>query len=255
VPETALPEVDLDESALFLDFDGTLVDIADRPDEIVVADGTIEMLAALDRRLGSALAIVSGREIEDLDRYLAPLKLCAAGVHGLVRRDAEGFVHLVDLDRPALARFRAHLEARIAGYAGLLMEEKTGALALHYRARPDLAEVCAATVASALDATGAPGLAVMHGKMVIETRLAHNDKGTAIAAFMMEPPFSGRRPVFAGDDVTDEDGFSRVDRLGGTAIKVGEGATRAPFRIKSPAALRAWLSRLAGLETGAGGLT
>jgi trehalose 6-phosphate phosphatase len=253
VPPTAPPDLAVDETALFLDFDGTLVDIAARPDAIEVSPGTIELLAALERTLDGALAIVSGRDIPDLDHYLAPLQLCVAGVHGLVRRDAQGRRRVARLDHDALCRFRTALEERIAGCDGLILEEKTGALALHYRARPELAETCAAAVAAALATADAPDLMVVSGKMVIETRLNHHSKGTAIAAYMDEPPFRDRRPVFIGDDVTDEDGFSVVKRLGGIAVKVGDGDTIAPYRIASPAGLRAWLAALAGVSMAVGG--
>ncbi len=241
---TAPPDVVLDRSALFLDFDGTLVDIAERPDHIALAQGTIGLLSALRERLGGALAIVSGRDIADLDRYLSPLQLCMAGVHGLVRRDAEGCRHDAPLDASVLAQFKAALTARLSDCDGLLVEEKTGAVALHYRRRPELAPACQAAVATAVAELGGADLRVMHGKMVIETRLDGHTKGTAIAAFMKEAPFRDRQPVFAGDDVTDEDGFAVVDRAGGVAIKVGEGDTRAAYRMASPALLRAWLMRL-----------
>jgi trehalose 6-phosphate phosphatase len=226
--------------ALFLDFDGTLADIAPRPDAVRVADGLANTLLRLHERLGGALAIVSGRPIEELDRQLAPLRLPAAGVHGMERRDAQGLQHrLVAGGEPALERVADAAEALAARHRGLLVERKPGAVALHFRLAPELEALCIETMRAAV--AGDAALALLHGKAVIEAKPTLAGKGRAIAAFMTEAPFAGRRPVFAGDDVTDEAGFEVALALGGDAVKVGDGATAASFRLADPSAVQVWL--------------
>jgi trehalose 6-phosphate phosphatase len=229
-------------SALFLDFDGTLVDIAPRPEAVQVPPTLISLLDALQGVLGGALAVVSGRPIDQLDAFLAPLRLCLAGVHGVERRRADGSVEqLVSEAPPSVV---AAAQALAQQHVGLQVEIKRGAVALHYRGSPELESLCLATMQSAVD--GDDSLVLLHGKMVLEAKPARAGKGHVIDAFMHEAPFAGRRPVFIGDDVTDEAGFAAVQRVGGVAIKVGEGATIAAHRIDSPSTMRAQL--LAALE-------
>ncbi len=227
--------------ALFLDLDGTLVEIAPTPDAVRPARHLPRLLEAVSERIGSALAIVSGRTIPDIDRILAPLVLPAAGLHGLERRSGNG----AHSPPPALPRFdelRAALGRFAAGYSGLLLEDKGAALAMHFRARPELAAAAAAAVDRALgDRRG--GIAVQHGKAVIELRPEGADKGAAVAAFMAEPPFAGRRPVFAGDDKTDEAAFRAVRARGGVSVRIGrEGASAAEWRLADVEAVHAWLA-------------
>ena len=231
--------------AIFLDLDGTLIEIAPAPDAVRPARGLPALLETLSRRTGSALAVVSGRPVSDIDRILAPLTLPAAGLHGLERRSAGGAFH----PPPALPRYdelRAALRNFAAGHPGLLLEDKGAALAVHYRARPDLCASVAATVEAALG-FARRGIAVQRGKAVIELRPEGADKGTAVAAFMSEPPFAGRRPVFAGDDLTDEAAFRAVRAKGGVTVRVGgEGATDAEWRLANVAAVHAWLAAMEG---------
>lgn len=223
--------------ALFLDFDGTLVDIAARPEAVQVSPDLITLLERLSHSLDGALAVVSGRSIEQLDAFLAPLRLCMAGVHGAERRRADGTLELLAQEAPAAVVKAAQDLAQ--QHPGLLVEVKRGAVALHYRAAPELESLCLATMQAAVE--GDLSLMLLHGKMVLEAKPARAGKGHAIEAFMREAPFEGRRPVFIGDDVTDEAGFAAVQRLGGVAVKVGEGASVAAHRIDSPSALRALL--------------
>lgn len=220
--------------ALFLDFDGTLVDIAPQPGAVVVPSSLVPTLAALQQYLGGAVAVVSGRPIAEIDQFLAPLQLPSAGVHGAERRTPGGQIERV----PALPMEEVEqaAQALAARHPGLLVEHKQSSLALHYRAVPELQDECLAAMQAAVSRS--PGLTLLRGKMVAEAKPSGTSKGGAIEAFLREPPFAGRTPVFVGDDVTDEVGFSTVQRLGGLGVKVGEGPTVAWQRLPSPADLR-----------------
>lgn len=224
-------------SALFLDFDGTLVELAPEPDAIVIPPELVGLLAALRARLGGALAVVSGRAVGAIDTFLHPLDLPAAGVHGSERRAADG--HLVLLPTPSLDAVERAAAQLLQAQPALSVEPKRGALALHYRQAPHLEELCRQTMADAVAAS--PGVSLLHGKMVFEAKSTQANKGMAIGAFMLEHPFARRRPVFIGDDTTDEAGFAVVQALGGVGIKVGPGETLAQQRVDGPAALRAAL--------------
>ena len=231
------PRLPARSSALFLDFDGTLVPLAETPDAIAPDPALIPMLARLQGLLGGALAIVTGRQVEALDHFLAPLHLPAACEHGLQRRDACGRLHPQASAMPGTVLQLCN--ALAAAHPRLLVEHKRSSVALHYRRAPELAALCLDTLSRAL--RHLPRLELLHGKCVLEVRPAGVDKGRAIAAFLREEPFAGRTPVFAGDDVTDESGFAVVQAHGGMAIKVGEGASGARHRLDSPQAVHAWL--------------
>lgn len=231
-----------DDWALFLDFDGTLVDIADRPGGVVVEDGLTERLAALEARLGGALAIVTGRPLEQVDTLLAPLKLKAAGHHGLELRRHDG-------DRPeppdlprGFEAAREHAHAFAAARPEIYFETKPFGFALHYRMAAHMADLVAAEAVT-ISAMTEPPLRRVAGKMVVELGLAGHSKGTAVQSLMAAAPFAGRVPVFVGDDVTDEDGFAAANALGGLSILVGARDTAATCALPDPAALRAWLHR------------
>lgn len=220
--------------ALFLDFDGTMVDIAPQPEAVRVPPPLIATLGQLRDFLGGAVAVISGRPIAQIDAFLAPLRLPIAGVHGAERRDAGGAVRLV-ATHPLVAVERA-AHALATRHPALRVENKRGSLALHFRQAPELEALCVSTMQEAVESS--PGLTLMRGKMVVEAKPGGASKGRAIEDFLAEPPFSGRVPVFIGDDITDEVGFSTVQRLGGLGVKVGEGATVAWQRLADPAALR-----------------
>ncbi len=225
--------------ALFLDFDGTLVDIASHPQAVVVPPGLPDTLARLRDLLAGAVAVVSGRPIQQIDRFLAPLVLSVAGVHGAERRRADGTlawqaVHPMDaVKAAALALARAH--------PALVVEAKRGSVAVHYRQAPQLQALCLATMQAAVETS--PGLTLLCGKMVVEAKPSCASKSQAIEAFLAEPPFAGRTPMFVGDDVTDESGFESVQRRGGIGVKVGEGPTAARERVASPEAMRLAMER------------
>ena len=244
---TALPQLS-SRTALFLDFDGTIAEIAPEPELAFAPEATKAVIAALQDRLGGALAVVSGRRIADLDVLLSPLRFPAAGLHGLERRDAAGRLHPAPVPA-SVARLRDRLAGLIGARPGVRLEDKGASLALHYREAPEAGPDCDAAMREAV--RDLADLHLVHGKMVIEAKPKGATKGTAIRSFMAEPPFRGRVPIFAGDDVTDEDGFAVAAELGGAGIKVGAGETRARHRVPSVAALAAWLaaSAAAAAET------
>jgi trehalose 6-phosphate phosphatase len=230
----------LEFTSLFLDFDGTLVDIVDQPDDVVVDRALGDLLGALARRHGNRLALVSGRSIAQLDAFLGPLGqiIALSGSHGIEYRWNGNVAHPV---RPTSLDHveRAMLEAA-AAHAGAIVEPKSFSTALHYRLAPAFEPDAQAL---AIRLAGDFGLAVQHGKMMVEVRVPGSDKGVAVKTLMRSPEMSGTRPVFIGDDVTDEDGFAAAKSLGGTGILVGPArATAAEYRLDSPMAVRRWLA-------------
>lgn len=228
--------------ALFLDLDGTLLEVQATPSAVRVEPSLRQLLAVLGQGLGGALALVSGRAVADLDRLLSPLTLPCAGQHGLEWRGVDGVLHqhpgasLPDDTRRALARFAET-------HPGTLFEAKGASCALHYRQRPELGHAAAALVTQLGSAAGRDW-EVLHGKMVVELRPAGVDKGSGIARLRERPPFAGRRPVFAGDDWTDEDGFRAVNHLGGMSIAVAvDRASEARYRLDGVDDVHEWLRR------------
>jgi trehalose 6-phosphate phosphatase len=243
-----LAELDLsllapDRTAFFLDFDGTLANFNEDPAAVFLPGRERRTLAALATATGGAVAVVSGRAIADIDRMLDPLALPVAGVHGLERRNASGEVFRTATQEKPLASARSRLQALARLHPGLLIEEKPGSVALHFRRHPELEPQCLEIAQSISEAEGT--LQVLHGKMVIEFKAGSATKADAIAAFMREEPFEGRCPFFAGDDSTDEDAFGKVLRLNGISLKVGPGATIAAYRAAGVDAFRDWLHALA----------
>jgi len=243
-------ELDRSRVAFFFDLDGTLAEIATEPDAARVEAHVRAALARLRDAAGGALAIVSGRDVARIDALLNPLRLPVAGVHGLERRGADGRLHRVRVDEALAARTGAAVGALAARNPGLLREIKPGSVALHYRKRPELAGACL-ELAERLAARD-PRIQLVTGRMVVELKFARRSKADAIAAFMAEPPFAGRTPLFAGDDVTDEDGFAEVVRRGGIAIKIGDGATAAGWRFAAIGDFHRWLGTVAGTAVGEG---
>lgn len=238
-PVTALPSFDA-AWAVFLDVDGTLLDLAERPERVALRPGLVQTIEALRRVV--PVALLSGRRIADLDRLFAPLRLPAAGQHGAERRGSDGQAHRAMVAEAALGQARAHLLGWAQHRHGVLVEDKGLTLALHYRGAPHLEAEAARVSHEALQRLG-DGFMLGSGNMVVEIRPRGWDKGRAIAEFMREPPFAGRVPVFLGDDITDEDGFAAVNRLDGHSIKVGEGPTTARWRLADVTGVSAWLDR------------
>jgi trehalose 6-phosphate phosphatase len=228
-------------NALFLDFDGTLVDIAAAPDLVRVAPELPHLLRAVADLLDGSLALVSGRPLDELGGLLAPFSGAMAGQHGRERQRCDGSV-LRSPVPPALARAAPVMADFAERHPGVMLEDKGGSLALHYRQAPSLAATCSALVRRAVDASGG-ALKAIDGKMVVELMPRTAGKGQAIASFLTEPPFRGRVPMFAGDDVGDEEGFAVVNRLGGISVHVGDGPTAARHRLAGVGDVLAWLAR------------
>jgi len=227
--------------ALFFDFDGTLVDIAPQPRMVHLSPSMRYTVLNLFRLLGGAVAVITGRPLADIDRHTGLPDLPIAGSHGLEVRAWRKASPCIDHLRPLVDRACDAVE-RLAGQReGLLVERKPAGVALHYRARPDLKEELG--TAMAVIAAETSGIELMPSKMVWELRPEGATKGTAIRDLMQAPPFAGRRPVFIGDGVSDEDGFEAVQAFGGFGIKIGDGETRARYSVPSATIARALLHR------------
>jgi trehalose 6-phosphate phosphatase len=230
--------------AFFLDVDGTLLEYASHPREVRVGLELIQLLGRLRAAAGGALALVSGRSVEDIDRLFAPFAFPAAGQHGTERRSAGGAVHRHTPPLERLGRAAARIVRLTAAHSGLVFENKGMALALHYRMAPAL-RALAEREMRAIAAELGDAFELQTGKYVVEVKPGGKDKGSAIAEFIAEAPFAGRRPVFIGDDLTDEPAFEVVNRAGGHSVKVGPGITRARWHLLDAAAVRGWLASYA----------
>lgn len=242
MPIPAIPD---DNLALFLDVDGTLVELAETPQAVVVPPSLKTLLNELSVRLDGALALVSGRSVADLDVLFAPFQFTASGVHGCERRDTTGCIERPRMDTSQLAAVHAELVEWMQAYPALLLENKAYALALHYRRAPELEPLVRTHLVPLLNRAGG-GFELHRGKFVFEIRPAGFSKRGAVQAFMRAPPFAGRLPVFVGDDATDEDGFAMVNALNGISIRVGDDSpTQARHRLASVEEVIQWLQSLA----------
>lgn len=222
--------------------DGTLIDLAPHPDAVRVPEGLVNVLADLSNQLDGALALVSGRTLERLDTFFAPLRLPGAGIHGAeLRLVADGPVFAQAQPMPTPLREGLHgLGAR---FPGVFTEDKGAAVAIHYRAVPEVKAALGAALAGLVEEDGA-GYAILPGHMVFEVKGQGHDKGTAVATFLEQPRFRGRIPIFVGDDVTDEAGFRAARARGGAAISVGRDLGGVDAVIPDAGAVRAWLAGL-----------
>lgn len=240
-------------AALFLDVDGTLLDIAQRPGQVHVPPELPPLLDRLRRQRSGALALISGRPIGEIDALFRPWRGAVAGLHGAERRRADDSLAAAE-DSPAareataaIARLRQPLVQLARRLPGVWLEDKGRTLALHYRAAPEHGGEILREAEQLVRQRG-DALRLIAGKMVVELQPRLYGKDSAIAAYLAEPPFRGRRPVFLGDDTTDEDGFAEVNRRGGHAIRVGDAKpdTLARYALPSVGAARAWLAAGAG---------
>lgn len=231
--------------ALFLDFDGTLVSLAAHPDDVRVSPHLKAILGELDEAFGGAVAVVSGRPLDQLERLLAPVSLPMAGIHGLEWRDRDGTRHTA-IDQPAqLASCRDALATFVEAHPGLHYEDKGVSLTLHYRSVPELAEACREFFEAQHRALG-DTFELIDGKCVLELRPGGYHKGTAVARLLDETSaFRSRTPVFIGDDVTDEDAFRIVNARGGHSIRVGhQDETAANYSLESVQEVLTWLESM-----------
>jgi trehalose 6-phosphate phosphatase len=252
--EAAPPDwLQLDRCALFLDVDGTLIEIAARPTDVVGDARLLQLLCALRMRCQDALALISGRRIADLDRITAPERFAAAGLHGFERRNARGdCVRRAAPTAQKMGEIRRVLVQLASRYPQLLLEDKDYAVAVHYRQAPHLREVVESAIRS-LAGLQAAGLRVQHGHMVAEITPSDASKATALAEFMAEFPFTARMPVYVGDDVTDESAFQWANAAGGLSVAVGRRQSScARARLESVDAVRSWLHALTEADGGRG---
>lgn len=246
VPDRVPPLSLLDGAALFLDFDGTLVDLAESPAAITVPLQLKPLLIRLVERLDGRVAIVTGRAIADLETHLDCSAVAVSGSHGLEIRLRDG-TEVPLYAPPGLEEARQEINRFAATAAGLLAEHKPLGVALHFRRAPAEADRARAFITELADRTG---FDVQSGKMVLELRPHGANKGDAVRAFMGEPEFIGARPVFVGDDVTDEHAFEAAVEMEGAGILVGPARpSAARYRLGDVAAAAAWLEEAsAGLK-------
>lgn len=244
-PRSAPPALRAD-AALFLDVDGTLLDLTNDPAATRADAHMVALLSEIAERLHGALALVSGRSIARLDDLFAPLRLAVAGQHGIERRGADGRLQAGPPIDARLEAARLELEALTRTLPGLRLEDKGRSLALHFRQTPQWQTEAQAAVSSLVRRLG-PEYHVQPGSMVFEIKARGHTKGTAIAAFCAEPPFVGRTPVFLGDDLTDLDGFNWVDAHGGLSVAVGD-RVQARWHLPDPRAVRDWLQGLVAAD-------
>jgi trehalose 6-phosphate phosphatase len=233
------PREVLSSCALLLDVDGTLINLAPRPDEVVVP-GSLRMdLESLLSAMDGALALVTGRALDDVEALFAPLHLPVAAEHGAVLRARPGG----EARRAALPSAPEDWRRTALGFAarheGLVFEEKPAGFVLHYRLAPDLGEAAFDLLASLVRTS--TEFEILRASMAWEVRPRGIHKGVAVRQMMREPPFAGRRPLFIGDDVTDEDGIAAAEELGGLGYRV-------PEDFAEPQTVRDWLTQLAGVH-------
>ncbi|MBX3703125.1 MAG: trehalose-phosphatase [Steroidobacteraceae bacterium] len=225
-------------AALYLDFDGTLADIALHPDEVLVSEPLPQLLLALRERLAGAVAVVTGRRLAAVDAMIAPARLAGSGLHGAEIRASGDAAAQLHADPAGAGPLAQALRQRFAGDPRIYVEDKGAAVALHYRQAPECERQCRAAMH---ELAPAGRFDVTEGSRVIEARPRGADKGAALAALARLPPFAGRNPVFVGDDATDEDGFRAAAGMGGFGVKVGPGPTAARYRIAEVGAVHEWL--------------
>lgn len=230
-------------SALFLDIDGTLLDIARTPDAVVVPDELKNSLEKLRDELGGALALVSGRSLAVIDSLFAPLKGAAIGCHGVEVRGADGKV--AALAPPMPDWVTAFFRGLAASHSGVLLEDKHYVLSLHYRLAPEARGDLHAALEKERDRLAAANISLLEGKAVIDARPRGVDKGVGVRALLQQSPFHGRHVLFGGDDVTDQDVFQILPQIGGSGFSVGKPFPGVDHVFASPQAVRQWLARLA----------
>jgi trehalose 6-phosphate phosphatase len=231
--------------ALFLDIDGTLLELAARPDDVVIPTGLIDTLARVERALSGAVALVSGRPLAEVDQLFEPLRLRASGVHGAeIRFEPDGATASPPTVKVLPVPLVDELTRAAASFPGTLVEDKRFSLAIHYRLFP-AAEFPLREAVERILARSGLAVEILDAHSAIEVKSPGSDKGGAIATFLSAPPFLYRKPVFIGDDTTDESGFALVSRRGGYGFSVGRKRRGAIGVFASPQAVREWLAEFA----------
>lgn len=236
---------DLRSIALLLDVDGTIVDMAITPGSVTVSDSLRASLRELHKRCDGALALVSGRLIRDIDHLFAPLRLPAIGGHGAeMRPSAEAPTQARTADAIGDALRKLVMAAAEEADPRVIVEDKTSSLAVHYRLAPHMEHPLKTKIGAIIARLGTRNLEIMHGKEVIEIKSTHFSKGVAVRELMKLPPFQDRKPVFLGDDTTDETVFEILPPLGGLGYSVERKMRGANGMFGSPHDVRDWLSSL-----------
>jgi len=243
---------DLRQCAILLDIDGTILDIAPSPPQVWVPTGLRRTLSRLADLTGGALALVSGRSINDIDLIFSPLQLPAIGVHGAeMRTSADSDV------QTRVAPLSKALKRKLATIAelgpGILVEDKGYSLALHYRLAPEKGPTVLAAIVKICAGVPEEAVEILPGKLVVDVKPAGINKGDAVCALMQHAPFAGRRPIFIGDDTTDLPVFGIIPKFAGQAYSVGGIAADVDGHFATPEAVRDWLSQIAAADLGAAG--
>jgi trehalose 6-phosphate phosphatase len=246
------PVADLRQCAILLDIDGTILDIAPSPRQVWVPTGLRRTLSRLTELTGGAVALVSGRPINDIDLIFSPLQFATIGVHGAEMRtsaDADVQTRVAPLSRS--------LKRKLATVAelgpGILVEDKGYSLALHYRLAPEKGPAVLAAIGKICAGVPEQVVEILPGKLVVDVKPAGINKGDAVCALMQYPPFAGRHPIFIGDDTTDLPVFGIIPKLGGQAYSVGGITAEVDGHFATPEAVREWLSQIAASDLGAAG--
>ncbi len=229
-------------TALFLDIDGTLLDLARTPDRVKVPLELSRALERLSQHLSGAMAFVSGRSLESIDRLFAPFRPAAIGTHGGEIRGADG---AIARGQPLSEKVAEIFTGLAENIPGLLLEDKRSALALHYRLAPEARPVLLSAMEKHARLFESEKVHILYGKAVIEARPAGVDKGTAVSLLAKQLPFAGRAILFGGDDTTDLDVFRILPQLGGEGFSVGQQFPGADYVFESPLAVRRWLTEAA----------
>jgi trehalose 6-phosphate phosphatase len=232
--------------AILLDVDGTILDIAPTPQEVYVPESLCETLLRMGKRLDGALALVSGRPLNDLDQLFSPLRLPAIGGHGAEMRLASNGEAVASRAAPLDSQFRQLLKVIAARHSGIIVEDKEYSVALHYRLSPKEGLALVHDVRRACQEWSDPSIQLLSGKAVLEVKDRGFNKGTAVRELMNHAPFLGRTPIFIGDDITDEDAFRVVPEFQGIAMSVGRKFPGVNGLFQSAAEVRQWLARLSG---------
>jgi trehalose 6-phosphate phosphatase len=246
LPASAVPAPDLREAAILLDIDGTILDLAATPGDVSVPPSLCMILQRLRERTSGALALVSGRPLADIDRIFSPLRFVAIGGHGAEIRIVP------DAEPQRAGPFDDGVKRRFAAIAfahpGILVEDKGYSLALHYRMAPECEKFVRESAAAIRAELADRPIELLPGKLMLEIKQTGVSKATSVRQLMTHQPFSTRRPIFIGDDVTDEDVFSIMPEFDGIAIAVGERYSAMAHHLDRPADVRCWLGRLAQID-------